>query len=327
MVFGFGCGRPSLEPYKDYFLKPSVEEPKENDLTATFLGISTILISDGETSIMADGFFTRPGITTLLFGKIKPDEELISDVLKKANVTDLSAVIPVHSHHDHAMDAPQVALKTGALLVGSESTANIGRGWIAQDGSRLPENKIRVITAGTPLSFGKFTVTLIRSKHGPLPPFLAKHTGIGEKITDPEFSFPASLSEFKEGESYSVLIEHLLGNVLIQASAGFETGALIKKRADVVFLGIAGLGKQDDKYQKEYFQEIVTAVGATRIIPIHWDDFTRSIDKPLRPMIRLLDRGDFNKGMSFLINEVEADRKLSFHMLRSYEKIVLFPSR
>ena len=137
-IFSYGCGYPSLEPYEDYFLKPSLEEATENRLTATFFGTTTILISDGETSVMTDGFFSRPRLRTLLFGKIMPDKKLIADVLEEAQVTNLTAVIPVHSHHDHAMDAPQVAIETGALLVGSESTANIGRGWnrLAKSASR-----------------------------------------------------------------------------------------------------------------------------------------------------------------------------------------------
>ena len=34
--------------------------------------------------------------------------------LARNEVTTLAAVIPVHSHYDHAMDAPEVARRTGA---------------------------------------------------------------------------------------------------------------------------------------------------------------------------------------------------------------------
>ena len=50
-------------------LKPSTGGP----LTARFFGVSTILLSDGNTAIMTDGFFSRPGAGKLLFGKIAPD--------------------------------------------------------------------------------------------------------------------------------------------------------------------------------------------------------------------------------------------------------------
>ena len=37
-------------------------------------------------------------------------------------------------------------------------------------------------------------------------------------------------------------------------------------------------------YLPAYLAEVADAVGATRIVPVHWDDFTRPLDEPLRPM-------------------------------------------
>jgi L-ascorbate metabolism protein UlaG (beta-lactamase superfamily) len=67
--------------------------------------------------------------------------------------------------------------------------------------------------------------------------------------------------------------------VLHHGSAGFEPGALAGRHADVAFLGIALI---DDL--PEYLRETVEAVGAHRIVPTHWDDFTRPLDAPLRPL-------------------------------------------
>ena len=48
-----------------------------------------------------------------------------------------------------------------------------------------------------------------------------------------------------------------------------------------------------------YWREVVTTVGAKRVIAIHWDDFTLSLDRPLEPLPMLLD--DVPKTMSFLV--------------------------
>jgi hypothetical protein len=40
-------------------------------------------------------------------------------------------------------------------------------------------------------------------------------------------------------------------------------------------LGVGGLSRLGRDYTKEYWRETVTAVGADRIYPIHYDDFTR----------------------------------------------------
>lgn len=306
---------PSLAPYESYFeASASTDDPK-NKLVATYLGTSTVALSDGETTIMTDGFFTRPSVMDLFFGKIMPNRNLIQEVLQQANMTNLAAVIPVHSHHDHAMDAPEVAMQTGAMLVGSESTANIGRGW------GLNENQIEVVTSQAPLLFGQFKVRLIATQHAPAPARIEALTGAGQSISQP-LVFPAELSDFKEGGSYSVLIEHPLGNVLIHGSAGIKAGVLAGFKADVVFLGIAGLGKKDSKYQQQYFNEVVTTVGATRIIPVHWDDFTHPFNEPLQPMIKAID--DFDGSMNFIMQKAQADNAMSIHMLNKMGTMDLY---
>ena len=40
-------------------------------------------------------------------------------------------------------------------------------------------------------------------------------------------------------------------------------------------------------------------------MPIHWDDFTRPLDRPLQPMPYLMD--DFERGMQRLLELAEAD--------------------
>jgi L-ascorbate metabolism protein UlaG (beta-lactamase superfamily) len=246
-----------------------------------FMGVSTILLDDGETAIMTDGFFSRPGRKSLLLGKIEPDQTRITYALSRTGVTRLAAVLAAHSHHDHAMDSPEVARRTGALLIGSESTANIARG------VDFPEDRMRVIDGGETFTFGRFKVTVIKSLHSP--------RGLYKGAITTPLRPPVRISGYKEGGSYSYLIEHEGRRVLIHASANYKPGFLRGVQADVIFLGIGRLGNQNDKFANEYWQEVVQSTGAKVIIPVHWDDFTRPLDKPLRPMPRLLD--DIERGM------------------------------
>jgi L-ascorbate metabolism protein UlaG (beta-lactamase superfamily) len=84
--------------------------------TVKFLGVSTLLFDDGDTAFLTDGFFSRPGKLRTAFGTIAPDAAAIDRALEHAGVQRLAAVIPLHSHFDHALDAPFVAKRTGALL-------------------------------------------------------------------------------------------------------------------------------------------------------------------------------------------------------------------
>jgi L-ascorbate metabolism protein UlaG (beta-lactamase superfamily) len=270
-------------------LKPAAAVSRNAPLRVTFLGVSTLLFDDGQTAILLDGFFTRPNSRQLFLEKISPDKTIIKNSLRRAGIDKLAAVIVNHSHYDHAMDAPEVALQTDAVLVGSESTANVGRGW------GLPEARIAVRQPNDILTFGRFTVTLLQSRH--VPSYF-----VGGDITAPLVP-PVRASAYLEGVSFAVLIEHDGRRLLINASAGFVAGALAGRRADAVFLGIGQLGKQSPSYMAEYWREMVTASGARRVFPIHWDDFTRPIDQPLRPMPILLD--DMNTSLKFLTAEGE----------------------
>jgi L-ascorbate metabolism protein UlaG (beta-lactamase superfamily) len=266
LLFHGTCAAAGLDDYKDIMLPAGAgAEPGKNNLRVMFIGVATLLFDDGETAIMTDGFFSRPDFRTASTSKIKPDRERITRSLQRAGVKSLAAVITVHSHFDHALDSPVVAQETGALLVGSNSTANIGRGY------EFPEARIRVVKDGDTLAFGRFKVTFVKSAH------LPANFGLGE-ITAP-LAAPASWTDYKMGDCDSLLIEHDGRTMLVQGSAGFLPGALQGRKADVVYLGIGGFGPLDAAFQNAYWREIVQAVGARRVIPIHWDNFFKSLDQ------------------------------------------------
>lgn len=70
---------------------------------------------------------------------------------------------------------------------------------------------------------------------------------------------------------------------MIHASANMRAGALDGRRADTVYLGIGTLGKQSPSFRDTYWRTYVADTGARRVIPIHWDNFTRGLDRPLTP--------------------------------------------
>lgn len=260
-------------------------------VTVTWFGVSTLLFDDGQTQLLVDGFFSRPSLLDVLLDrKVSSDAATINYMLDAYGISKLAAVVTAHSHFDHAMDAGAVAVRTDAVVMGSESTANIARG------AGVPENHIRTATDTLAETFGQFTVRMIRTRHAP-----ASRRGeppIPGKITSPLVQ-PAAISSWKEGDSYSIVIEHPLGNALVQASSGFVEDALKDIQADVVFLGIALLTKMDDEYVRSYWRETVVKPGASKIIAVHYDDFLqplgeismfpRLLDDPVSSLTRLED--------------------------------------
>lgn len=280
----------SLAPYAPIRFPAAAEAARTpgHDLRVTWAGVATLLFDDGETAIMTDGFFSRPGLLSLRH--IEPDRGVITQSLQRLGVKNLAVVMPVHSHYDHALDSAVVAQGTNALLAGGESTVNIGLG------NNLPIERIRRVLPGDTLTFGRFHVTWLRSQHSPNAFFRGE-------IERP-FTPPARASAYRMGDCYSLLIEHDGRTILVQGSAGFEPGALAGHHADVVYLGIAPLGKQQPAFQADFWREVVQAVGAKRVVPIHWDDFFLPLDEGLKPMNPLMD--NFENAMHFVQSQGQA---------------------
>ncbi len=114
---------------------------------------------------------------------------------------------------------------------------------------------------------------------------------------------PAGFRAYKEGGSFSVHIAHSLGRVLVHGSTNFVSGALSEYEADLVLLGIANLAKQSSAFKETYFDETVLQVGAHTVVPIHWDDFTVTLDQPLRPFPRLFDK--FDESLAFVTTRAD----------------------
>lgn len=263
-------GRPDIDDYRDRFDVPAAEP--DAALSLTWLGVSTLLVDDGTSAVLTDGFFSRPGLVDVGLRRLTPSESRIDYCLNRAGVNRLAAVLPVHTHYDHVLDSAVVAQRTGARVIGGESAANVARG------QRLPPDRIVVATPGEPMTLGPFEVTLIESHHCPPDRFPGE-------ITEPVVP-PAKASAYRCGEAWSTLIRHEPSDrrLLIQGSAGFVAGALDGRRAEVAYLGVGQLGVQPETYIEQYWAETVGAVGARTVVLIHWDDFFRPLSEPLRAL-------------------------------------------
>ncbi|WP_436701325.1 MBL fold metallo-hydrolase [Nocardioides sp. BYT-33-1] len=265
-------GRPDLGRYAGRFGVPQASD----GVGVTFLGVASLLIEDGASAVLTDGFFSRPALARVALGRIAPDEARIARVLSRAGIDRLDVVTPVHTHYDHALDSAVVAGRTGARLLGGSSAAQIGRG------GGLPEDRIGVVVPGEPVRAGGFTLTWIEGEHCPPD----RYPGM---ITAPVVP-PVRTTAYQCGEAWSILLEHDSGRTaLVQGSAGFRPGALAGRRAEVAYLGVGQLGVQDPGYVRQYWAETVETVGARQVVLIHWDDFFRPLDRPLRALPYLGD--------------------------------------
>jgi L-ascorbate metabolism protein UlaG (beta-lactamase superfamily) len=255
--------------------------------------VTTLLIDDGASAVMTDGFFSRPGLATVGLRPLTPSAPRIDGCLERLGVDTLEAVLPVHTHFDHAMDSAVVAERTGARLVGGASAVHIGRG------HGMPDDRLVAATPGEPVRLGAFDVTLIEGHHCPPDRFPG--------VIDAPVVPPAKVSVYRCGEAWSTLVHHRPSDrsMLIVGSAGYLPGALAGQRAEIAYLGVGQLGLQPESYLREYWTETVRTVGARRVVLIHWDDFFRPLHQPLRALPYVAD--DLDVSMRVLSDLAQSD--------------------
>lgn len=284
-------GRPDLADYHTYFDVPPATGG--TPLTVTWAGVTTLLIDDGESALLTDGFFSRPSLGEVGLRRLAPSQPRIDGCLARLRIQRLAAVLPVHTHYDHAMDSAVVAERTGARIVGGESAAHVGRG------HGLPDDRLVVAIPGQAVRLGAYDVTLIEGDHCPPDRFPGS-------ITGPVVP-PVKASAYRCGEAWSTLVHHRPSDrrLLVVGSAGFVAGALAGHRADVVYLGVGQLGVQPERYLVDYWRETVRTVHARRVVLIHWDDFFRPLHEPLRALPYAAD--DLDVSMRVLSRLAEDD--------------------
>lgn len=247
-----------------------VADSSNGAVTVTWLGVSAALLRDRQGSaILIDPFFTRkPAKLGLLINRpVAPDEARIAHWLDRLGVERLDAVVVSHAHYDHALDAGVVARMTGAQLIGSQSTAQVGRG------AGLAEDRITVVAPGDRIEAGRFQLRFLESRH-------AGATGGRPRGTIPEpLEPPAGPLAYQMDTTWSIVVNHPEARLLHHGSAGFKPGALSDVSVDTVLLGVALI---DDLAR--YLDAVVATVDAQRVFVVHWDDFTRSLSEPLRPL-------------------------------------------
>ncbi|MGQ0697835.1 MAG: MBL fold metallo-hydrolase [Panacagrimonas sp.] len=297
--------RPGLASYEAHLFEPAEDAACAERLSATWLGVTALLLRDCKHAILIDPFFSRPpGFLNMVRNReIAPDEALIAEWLKRLNIQKLAAVLVSHSHFDHAMDAGVVARLTGAQLLGSTSTLNIGRG------AGLPESQLTLVHSGETYPLGSFDVRFIANEHAGATG--GKPTG---DIAAPLIP-PARYLDYKLGGAWSIVVAHPSGTLLHHGSAGFIPGALKAQRANVAFLGVALIDDLD-----AYLRETVDAVGATRVIPTHWDDFTRKLAQPLEPFPVVVRLDRFFEDMARLRPKVQVQTMALGQPVNLFEK-------
>lgn len=260
-----------------------------------YLGISNLCFDDGKNTILFDACLTRPNLKRLIFNKIGTNQHLVDRILAAAEIKKVDDIFISHSHYDHALDAGYLAHKFKAHLYGSSSTLNIAKG------AGIDDKQLSLFKAGQTYQIGNFKITVLRSVHSK-PHFF--NNDLGQEIKKP-LGQPAFAWQFKEGGSYDFLVENHGQKFLVRPSFGYVPNELKNVHADYLFLGDTSLSTASQNEQINFFSETIERVKPKMVVPLHWDNFLRSLTESTRYL-------PFAKQSNGTLKEFCAARKIKF---------------
>lgn len=249
---------------------PKNPGPPRTPVSLTYLGVAGWRLDSGSHTLLVDPFFTRV--------RARDENAVLSPDLAaigRLAPSRAEVILVGHSHYDHLMDVPTIAKRTGAIVIGTESTANVARA----EGV-APEHVI-VAKGGGTLSLGPFDV---RVKHG-----LHSLTGQDNVPIPRDVTLPMAASGYGEGGTLQYVVKVDGRTILFIGTANFIDGELSGERPDVVVLATGLRSRIPD-----YTCRILTAVGRPRtVLTNHFDDFGAPL-APHTPLGDAADRADLD---------------------------------
>jgi len=166
-------------------------------------------------------------------------------------------------HPDHLFDVPYLARKTGAKVIGTESTIIILRAY------GIPAEQLYAVGGGEDYQFENFSVRVLPSIHSALNEKHYHDTRRYDRNTT--LVAPLRISQFIEGGSLMFLARFDHHEVLTMGSMNFVERELEGIHPDILLAGINGsrLGLY------RYDERLLRVTGMPPIvIPTHWDNFS-----------------------------------------------------
>ena len=223
------------------------------EITFRWLGIAGIEFTTGGHTLLIDPVFTRPPAWAVLGGvRVTPDPALAARHAPRCD-----HLLITHGHDDHLLDAPTILRQTGAGGCGSPNTCAILRlGGVAA-------NRVACIAPGDRFTLGPWRAQALPAWHVKTP--------LDWRINGPLSSnarYPLPLLDYRMDTCLSFALACGERRVLV--------GNHPQGPVDTIFVA--------PFLPPNLLRNLLTTCRPRRVVAIHWDDFSRPLSRPLKPL-------------------------------------------
>ncbi len=239
---------------------------KAGEIRLTYLGNAGWEITDGRRVILVDPFLTqfrrwRPGGADVApAGLYLPDTAFINERIDRADY-----ILITHGHSDHALDAGYISRRTGAVIVGHETAANLARAY------DVPDSSLITVIGGEDYEFGDFSLRVIPNIHSALDDKRYYNNGRGIAGTAPRgLRAPLRRRDYQEGGNLAYLVRLAGHEVLVMGSMNYIEREMEGLRPDIALIGSNSQRLEIHRYTAR----LMRALGNPAVVfPSHADGY------------------------------------------------------
>jgi L-ascorbate metabolism protein UlaG (beta-lactamase superfamily) len=254
----------------------------------TYLGTAGWEITDGKVVLLVDPYFSRvkrripyADVSADDPRPVMTDDDLLTSdrAVIDTHITRADFILITHTHSDHVMDTPYIAQKTGAIIIGTQSTTNFLRA------SGISNSQLITVKGGEDMDLGAFSVRVVPSLHGTFRrlPNRRERSGFNPPLpalfpanAKPPFHF-SDLALDEGGGTLAYLVRLGGSQILVFGSMNYIEREVAGLHPDIAIVG--ALADRLDVYQ--YTARLLRALDYPPVVlPTHWDRFNVPFDMP-----------------------------------------------